>query len=244
MSLLHCILCFSMLPPSKTLLTYPRNRMFVMVHRPLHLDCHPIAFSFLGLPPKDCNVSKSIASGLLIQITLSLVNIPYFWPLFLGSCHPKTAILQSSFHLNCYPNFLVLGQHLLLPPKDCNVQSSLHLDFYPNYLVFGQHLLLPPKDCIASKFIASGLQSKLPCPWSTPLVATQRLQCSKFITFGLLSKFPCPWSTPLVATQRLQCSKFTASVLLSKFPRPLATPLTFGRPSTFIVSGVLSGMFH
>ncbi|CAL4168687.1 unnamed protein product [Meganyctiphanes norvegica] len=90
---------------------------------------------------------------------------------------------------------------------------------------------------IASKFIASGLLSKFPCLRSTPLVATQRLQCFKVHCIS------CLWSTPLVATQRLQCSKFTASGLLSKLPSPWSTPLTFGRPSTFIVSGVLSDMF-
>ncbi|CAL4131506.1 unnamed protein product [Meganyctiphanes norvegica] len=74
-----------MLPPSKTLFVLPKepNVCDGPPSTAFGLSSNCILF-FGGLPPKDCNVSKSIASGLLIQITLSLVNIPYFWPLSWG----------------------------------------------------------------------------------------------------------------------------------------------------------------
>ncbi|CAL4092703.1 unnamed protein product [Meganyctiphanes norvegica] len=180
MSLLNFILCFSMLPPSKTLFDLPKEPnvcygppstafglssnciLFLggchprtaMFQSSLHLDCysnylflghHPFPLDG-GVPPKDCDVSKFIASG------LSKLPCPWSTPLpldsFLGGCHPRTTMFHCSFHLDCYPNFLVLGQHPLplasclgCHPKTAVFHCSFHLDCYPNFLVLGQHSL-------------------------------------------------------------------------------------------------------
>ncbi|CAL4122573.1 unnamed protein product [Meganyctiphanes norvegica] len=197
MSLLHFILCFSMLPPSKTLFDLPKEPNVCDGPPSTAFGLSSNCILFLGgLPPKDCNVSKFTSSGLLFKL-------PFPWspPLPFGwGCHPKT-VFQSSLHLD-YPNYLVLGQHPLpldsflggCHPKTTMFHCSFHLDCYPNFLVLGQH--------------------------SLPLVS-------------------------FLGSCHPKTAMFQSSLHLD-YPNflVLGQPLTFGRPFTFIVSGVLSGMFH
>ncbi|CAL4067062.1 unnamed protein product [Meganyctiphanes norvegica] len=145
----HIILCFLMLPPSKTLFVLPKQPNVCNGPPSTAFGLSSNCILFLGgCHPKTAMFLSSLHLDFYPNF-LVLGQHPLPLDSFLGGCHPKTAMFQSSFHLDCYPNFLVLGQHPLplasflgsCHPKTAMFHCSFHLDCYPNFLVLGQHSL-------------------------------------------------------------------------------------------------------
>ncbi|CAL4243855.1 unnamed protein product [Meganyctiphanes norvegica] len=131
-----------MLPPSKTLFVLPKQPNVCNGPPSTAFGLSSNCILCLGLPPKDCNVSKFIASGLL-----SKFPFPGSPPLTFG--RPSTYVCNG-------PPSTVFGFG----------RPSTYVGNGPPSTVFG---FGRPSTYVGNGPPSFGVLSKLPLPWSPPM---------------------------------------------------------------------------